>query len=892
MREPYTMAGLRRFLHRLLASFSGGHAESELTREVAAHLALLEEGFRNQGMPADEARLAARRVFGGVEQAKEHHRDARAFRWIGDARRDVSYACRTLARTPGFTAVAVATLALGIGTTTAIYSLFDAVLLRPLAVDRPHELRVVKQIASVGKISKESTYLPHAWFVELRSQPEVFSAVTAFAEGRDAIATVNGRQRRLIGGAVFVADNYFDFLGVTAAAGRVFTMGAHDTADRSVVISDAMRQREFGDARNPIGEEVLINNVPFTVIGVTPASFTGLEIGQLPDVYLPLDTLSTAQPAAINLSNRATWQVQVIGRLPAGVNAIAAGERLTTVRDFMMLPKLNGVPAGRHSLHLLPVETGLSDVRERFARPLTLLLAMGSLLLLIACANVATLLGARAASRRAEIVIRTTMGAGKSRLMRQLLTESLVLAGLAGALGAVGGSWATQVIFDLLPQDANPVQLDVTMDRRGLAFTMTISLVTALIAGVVPALRSVGFDLASALRDRSRGGAGAHGRPFAVAQIALATILVVASTMFARTVYNLTTVDLGFDPNHLLQVFVAPGERQYQGPQLDKFYRTAYERLRAIPGVVGVTSAQMQLFDRGRTTGTVEAAGWEARAEDEREVQVFQVGPTYFGTTGMRLMRGRDFTEVDVAGAGRVAAINDVLARRFFGETDPIGQTISSGGTYQIVGIVRTAKYNSIRDEDPPALFVPYTTVRSRPRITYILRTAGADETIARLAASAARVDDELIPIDIAPVTSLVGRSMGQERLLAALSSAFAISALLLLAIGLYGIMTFWVTERTAEIGIHLALGAELSRVRWIVIRQPLWLALLGLGIGLPGALAGARAVDGLLFGIDAIDPAAIAASVLLILVVAVGACLLPARRAARIDPMTALRCE
>ena len=806
---------------------------------------------------------------------------------------DLRYAIRTLARTPAFTAIAVATLALGIGTTTAIYSLFDAVLLRPLAVDRPHELRVVKQLVSFGKISKETTYVSHAWFTELRSQPEVFSAVTAFAEGRDAIATVNGRQSRLIGGAVFVADNYFELLGVRAAAGRLFTADAPGVVDRSIVISEAMRQREFGTARDPIGAQILINNVPFTVIGITPASFTGLEIGQLPDVYLPLDTMSIAQPAAITLSNRALWQVQVIGRLPAGVNDIAAGERLSTVRDFMMLPRMNGVPAGQQSLRLLPLETGLSDVRERFARPLTLLLAMGSLLLLIACANVATLLGARAASRRAEIVIRTTMGAGRSRLMRQLLTESLVLAGVAGALGAIGGSWATQVLFDLLPQDASPVQIDIAMDRRVLAFTVVISLITALVAGVVPALRSIGFDLASALRDRSRGGAGAaHGRPFAVAQIALATILVVASTMFARTVYNLTTVDLGFDPNHLLQVFVAPGERQYQGPALEKFYRAAYERLRAIPGVVGVTSAQIQLFDRGKTTGTIDVAGWEARAEDEREVQVFQVGPTYFGTTGMHLLRGRDFTEEDVIGAGRVAAINDVLARRFFGESDPIGQTISSGGTYQIVGIVRTAKYNSIRDEDPPALFVPYTTVRSRPRITYILRTTGADENIARLAASAARVDDELVPIDIAPVTSLVGRSMGQERLLAALSSAFAISALLLLAIGLYGIMTFWVTERTAEIGIHLALGAELSRVRWVVIRQPLWLAVLGLGIGLPGALAAARAVDGLLFGINAFDPSAIAASVLLILVVVVGACVLPARRAARIDPMTALRCE
>jgi len=843
------MAGLRRFLVRLLTSLRLNRAEDDLAR------------------------------------------DARSFRWIDDARRDGSYAFRTLRRSPAFTAVAVTTLALGIGATTAIFSIFDAVLLRPLAVDRPDELRVVRQVAKMmgGRVAKESNNVPYSWFLELRPRPEVFTEVIAFAEGLQAMLTVNGHDRRAIGGVIFVSDNYFDVLGVRPAVGRTFTTGSSGAAERAVVVSDSFWRREFDGSPAAIGSQILVNGAGFTIVGITPAAFTGLELGQVPDLYLPVETMSAAQPAAIGLANRAGWSVQVIGRLQPGITDTAAGERLTATRDFMKTPD----GASSRALNLLPLETGLSDVRASLARPLSLLLGMGSLLLLIACANVATLLGARAASRRSEIVIRTAVGAGRSRLVRQLLTESIMLAALAGSIGVLAGAWATRALLGLLPQDANPLQLEVAMDRRVLGFAIAISLLTAVVAGVVPALRAVGFDLASALRDRSRGGTGAaHGRPFAVAQVALSMILVVASAMFARTVYNLTTVDLGFDPDHLLQVFVAPGDRQYQGPALEKYYRTAFERLRAIPGIRSVTSAQMQLLDRGRTTGTVDVPGWEARSEEEREIQMFQVGPGYFETTGMRLAAGRDFSDQDVFGTARVAAINDVAARRFFGGNDPIGQTIRSGGTYQIIGVVRSAKYNSLRDEEPPAMFVPYTTVRTRPRMTFIVRSAGDDQAVSRLASAALRAEDSLIPLDVAPVSTLVGRNMAQERLLATLSVLFAIAALVLLSIGLYGIMTFWVTERTPEIGIHLALGARLSQVRWVVIRQPLWLAALGIGIGLPAALAASRVVDGLMFGVEPRDPLAIGAAVAVILSVTVAACVAPARRAARIDPMTALRCE
>jgi predicted permease len=487
-------------------------------------------------------------------------------------------------------------------------------------------------------------------------------------------------------------------------------------------------------------------------------------------------------------------------------------------------------------------------------------------------------------------VIRTAIGAGRSRIVRQLLTESLVLAVVAGAIGVVSASWTTRVLLGLLPQSTDPLQLDVVVDRRVLLFTIGMSLVTALLAGLIPALRSLGFDLASALRDRARGGiAGARGRSFAVVQVALSMVLVVASAMFARTVYNLATLDAGFEPEHLIQVMAAPGERQYEGTALERFYVDAAARLRAIPGVRSVSSSQLSLLEEARTTGTVATPGSGQRPGEEHEVQFLQVGAGFFETTGMGVLRGRDFSADDLDNKRRVAALNDAAARQLFGDADPVGQTLSN---FQVIGVVRGAKYNSLRDGQAPVVFVPYTITRIRPRMTFLVRAAGGDGAVIRAAGPAVRGNDSRIPIDVTPMQTFVDRSIAPERLLAILSIAFAASALVLLSIGLYGIMTFWVTERTPEIGIHLALGARLSHVRWVVIRQPLWLTAIGIGIGLPAAIAGSRAIDSLMFGVEARDPMMMAAAVVVIVLVTILACLPPARRAARVDPMTALRCE
>lgn len=884
------MAFFRRLLQKLWSSAAHQAAEDELSREIRAHLTLLEDSYRQQGMSADDAGFAARRAFGGrVEQAKEQHRDARSFRWFDDLRRDVAYSVRSLSRTPAFTAAALLTLSLGIGATTAVFTLFDSVLLKPLPVDRPENLRVVRHaMLTGGRTQKASTNVPYGWFTELRTQPEVFTEILGFADLNEATLGAGGRERRLAGGGLFVSDNYFTLLGVAPRLGRTFSRG--DASDRGIVLGYACWQREFGAASDVVGQQILINGVAFTVNGVAPAGFFGLELGQVPDIFLSLEMLGEAQPAIASLANRESWSVQIVGRLTPGTNDIAAGDRLTMLRDFMTLP-----PAGqaKHRLQLVPVETGLSDLRPRFVRPLSIMLGMGAMLLLVACANVATLLGARAAARKQEIVIRAAIGAGRGRLLRQLITESMVLAVAAGALGLVWGSWATRILPGLMSQESSPLRLDLPMDRRVLLFAAAISLVTALLAGVAPALRSLRLDLSLAMRDRSHGGAGtSRARPFAIVQVALSVILVVASTMFARTIFNLSGVELGFKPEHLIQVSADPGARLLEGPTLDAFYRGAYGRLRALPNVRSVTSTQFPLFERSKTTGSVAVPGVESLSDDERTVQFFQVGATFFETMGIRILRGRDFTDQDMTGAHKIVAINEAAAQRFFGDDDPIGRTIRSAGVYEVAAVVRGAKYNTARDEELPVLFMPYTTVRQRARITFVVRVADQTDDHMQSLGTAVRGDDPLIPISMTPMSTFVERSMAQERLLAGLSTAFAAAALLLLSIGLYGIMTFWVTERTAEIGIHLALGAGLSHVRWVVIRQPLWLAGAGIAFGLPVALAGSRVMAGLLFGVGPWDAVTIGVAVFIIVMVAIVACLPPAYRAARVDPMTALRCE
>lgn len=805
----------------------------------------------------------------------------RAAHLVDDFVRDLRYAARLMARTRGFTAVAVLSLALGIGATAAIFTLFDALLLKPLPVERPDELRVTTQLTLAGqRIAKSSTMHPYRWFQELRAHAEVFSEVLAFAELPDIAIAHGARALHARGGAVFVSDNYFTLLGVAAGRRGPFTYDHARTADRhlTAVLADAFWRREFGSDWRVIGQVIRINDVPFTIVAVAPPKFFGLRLGHTVDVFLPLDSLGAAQPGQPRLSDRSNWRVQVVGRLRPGISDAVAGERLTAFRS-RLAPR--GQRAPDVAMVVAPLETGLSTLRDRFARPLWVLLAMVALLLFIGCANAATMLVSRASTRRAEIAIRASIGAGRARLLRQLAAESLLLTALAAAAGLAIALWMIDGLALLLPAGDDPVLLDLGLDGRILAFTIAVCGVAALLSTIVPSVHTLRADSRRPMRGRLA-------RPFVVGQLALALVLLVGAGLLTRTLLELTQVDPGFDANRVVLATVDPGAREYDSPRLVRYYGDVLERLRAMPGVSSATVSQLSFLGTARTTGTVEVPGFTPRSDEERWVQMFYVGPDFFHTLGISVLAGRDFEQLDFGGAPAVAAINEAAARRYFDGQDPIGRTVSG---YRLVGVARNARYNTLRDENIPAMFVPYG-LNPRGRMVFAVRTELSEAAAFQAVTAAIRALDPLVPYQVSTLDAVKEESISQERLLAVISTFFAITALLLVAIGLYGVMAFWVTERTREFGIRVALGAAPRRVLWGVLRRVLGLVAAGTALGMAAAAGGSRLIASLLFGLAPHDPLTVAGAALVLAAVAVLAGYLPARRAARVDAVLALRCE
>lgn len=883
---------------RLRSLFLSKSVEQDLSDEIHDHLERRAAEFAAKGLTTTEARDAALRAFGGVEQRKDECRDARRVGLVHDFVKDVGYAARMARRHPAFTTTAVLSLALGIGASSAIFSIFDALLLKGLSVARPHELRVTTQVVTIGgRIRKSTATMSFDWFQNVPAQAGVFADVLAFADLQDAVLDVGDHEIRASGGALFVTPNYFSALGVVPRVGRVFHVGdtAQSASPTPIVLSHHFWTRHFGGGPSVVGRQLRINGMPSVVVGVAPSGFFGLTIGRVPDAFLPLSAMSLAQPGLPLLTNPANWRVHVVGRLKTGTDESLAAERLMTLTE---IPRLagTGLEQPKWVIRLLPLETGLSDLRARFVRPLSALMTMVSLLLVIAATNVATMLISRTSARRTEMVIRTTMGAGRGRVMRQLAAEALLLAAVAGALGVLFAKLATSALVALLPPGTGQLPLGAGPDWRVLLFTSAASIGAALLAGIAPAVLTLRVDLTASLRERWRRSSTPAVRhlsnPFVVIQVAVVVILVIASGLLARTLMGLSAVDPGFKPEHMIFATVSPGDRDYRDARLDEYYRALLDRLRQAPGVVDASVLQMPLLTRNRTTGTLEVPGFSPATEDERWVQVFQVGPRFFQTLGMTLVEGRDFADTDVAGTGLVAAINQSAARRYFGDASPLGRTVHSDRDFEIVAVVRDARYNSLREEPVPALFVPYASVRRRASMIFAIRTEGNDTAALGTIATVVRERDPLVPFEIMPFTEIVRASVAQERLLAALSTFFAGAAVLLLMIGLYGIMAFWVTERTPEIGVRLALGARPAQVGWAVLLQPIRLALVGIAVGIPIIVAIARASAAFLFGLTPQDPLTIALATLLVLGVAAAAGALPARRATKVDPIAALRCE
>jgi predicted permease len=843
---------------------------------------------------------------------------------ITDLWQDLRYTARSLRMNPGFTLVTTLTLALGIGANTAIFTVIDALMLKRLPVRNPEQLvRFEVHFVNIypnGATDPRTGYdFPHSTFVKFRTLASFFSDVSGITQMDRSNVMVDGPDGSMDSGQVVVgmaSGNYFSNLGVQAALGRTFTPdddripGGHPVT----VISYGYWERRFARAANMVGRTLTLNGTKYDIIGVTAKGFSGDWVGKPVDFWVPFMMASQVMAEAPGGLSR--FGARVIGRLKPGVKKEQAEAAAQLLHRQILLEEFpNPSPArlkhiASHRIELVPAATGYSPQRQSFGQPLAILMIVVGLLLLIACANVANLLLARAAARQREMAVRLALGAGRGRVIRQLLAESALLAVLGGALGLLFAWWGTNAMAVFMqsgpmtgPVLSTNLHLDLHPDARVFAFTAALSLSTAILFGLVPALRSSRVSLTPALMGRGAGSGNAGrrfglGQALVIAQVALSLILLIGAGLFARTLSNLKAQDLGFDREHTLLVWLAPGQTGRPIQALVELYRTVKERLSTIPGA---NSASVSLG--GVLDGSEGGASSELFIIPDQsprpglKLKVVFVSSGFFETVRIPLLRGRDFTEQDTEPAPRVTIIDETSARFFFGDQNPIGKRIDDPGPdseSEIVGVVKDAKTGTPRD-DRGVIYRPY---RQRERF---LRTnwCVAVRATGKPTALAAGIRQELRNIDhnlpvlrINTIEQQLDDVLFQERLIASLSGLFALLAVLLACLGLYGVISYTVARRTSEIGIRLALGATQAGVLRMILKESLMLALGGIVIGGPATIAITRLISSRLFGVSAADPLTIAVASLLMIAVAALAAFLPAYRAARLDPMVALRCE
>lgn len=890
--------------------------EAELRAELEFHLEQHTAELVAAGADPREARLAARRALGDLSRYEEECRDVRRTRSLETFVQDLRYGLRALRKSPVFTVVAVLTLALGIGVNTGIFTLTDALLLRDLPVRDPGRLMAVGDPArthslSSGSLRADTFSVP--MYRALRERSHAFSGL--LASGRPGRITVGDeaadRPARLAGR--LVSGNYFEVLGVPALVGRTF--GADE--DRltgtapSVVISYDYWTRRFARHLGVVGRPLLLNSHPYTIVGVAPPGFFGDVVGTNADVWVPLGMQPRLNPGRNFLSSWDTSWLVLIGRLAPGASAKEAARATRSLFAQIVATRADGaIPQellDDDDRHLSPqvssARAGLSSLRGNFAQPLQALTVIVALVLLIACINLANLLLERAMGRQKEISVRLALGAGRLRLVRQLLTESLLLALVGGALGMFLSFWADVGLLHLVglrPTGA----LDLRPNLHVLGFTALLSLSTGLLFGLVPALHATRVELAPALRERSRSVAGARrgrwslGRALVVSQLALSLLLLTGAGLFLRTLRNLQRLDLGYDPRGILMLEVDPVVAGHEGKALGPFVETLVARLRALPGVTGATVSENGLFSGTESMTTISIAGRPALADGDGDVAYDRVGPGYFEVVGIPILRGRGIEAGDRAGSPPVAVINESMARAYFGSADPIGQRFAElpvpDVVYEVVGVSRDAHDHDLRSEVPRRYYAPLMqSAETLGAFNCEIRTARpADHLVAPVRAAVAAIDRKVAILDLAPLSDNVAELVRYDDAVAKLASAFGLLALALAAIGLYGVVSHGVSRRTNEIGVRMVLGAGQLGVLWMVVRETMALALTGIAIGAPAALVATRAVSGRLFGVSAHDVPTLLGATGILVGIALMAGLIPGSRAIRVDPGEAIRQE
>src|SRR5262245_10622202 len=831
---------------------------------------------------------------------------------------DLRYGARMLRKKPGFTLIAALTLSLGIGANTAIFSLIDATLLRMLPVREPERLALFgtgeSMGVAVGFPSMRTELFSYPFYRDLRRRNQVFSDVAAVHSLPNRVYGVvnasgtEGEAEQI--DARLVSGSYFPVLGVNAIHGRTFTdaddqvPGGHPV----VVASHAWWERRLGADPAAVGKTITIGSIIYTLIGVTPREFFGTEVGESPDIWIPLAMEEQIPPGSKGLNDNLFQSLLLIGRLKPGVRIEQANVEANLLFKQWLQEHTGSQPSSERlqeiqqaSVELTPAGRGLSQLRFFFSEPLRALMAVVALVLLIACANVANLLLARGATRRKEFAVRLALGAGRLRLIRQLGVESLLLAALGGALGVLIASWGSYGLVWMASTGPQPLPLDVTPNARILGFTLLASLLSAAIFGMAPALRATRFELNPALKD-GRGDAAMTrsllGKALVVAQVALSLLVLVGAGLFVRSLINLRNVDTGFNQRNVLLLQLATDSVGFKedDPLLANLYREVEEKVNAIPGV-RAASFSLFSFNQGAVTIPISVQGAASPISGNTVILNNMVGPDFFTAMNLPLILGRPFGPLDTKTSPKVAVISEEMARRFFPNESPLGKryrwgTSGSGDEFEVIGVVKDAKYRSLNEGPQPMAYYPYSQ-QGMYLGNLEVRFSGEPGVVAAAARRAVKEVNGALPIfEVATLSDQVDRSLVQQKLIARLSSLFGLLALLLASVGIYGVISYSVTQRTREIGVRMALGAERSDVLRLVLGQGAKLALIGALVGLGASWALTRWIEGLLFNVSPTDRMTFVIISLLLMAVALLACYIPARRATNVDPMVALRCE
>jgi predicted permease len=817
-------------------------------------------------------------------------------------RQDLRYAIRTLASQPGFAAVAVLSLALGIGANTAIFSVINNVLLNALPVRDPQSLVMLTNPASngitVGSKSGEREELTWSEFRQLQDLPNVFSSLMACQIEPEHVTIRAGTSEPEETLVQLVSSGYFSTLGVPALLGRTLSTD-DDPAATHAVISYDYWQRRFGGRSDVLGTTMTIRAGVFSVVGVAPPAFFGETVGQRPDVWVPLTLQPVVLPGRRWLhenpgGDKVMW-LHVFGRLKPGVR-LETAQSAANLRFQQGLAAFYGSAerAGRQWLKVRSAATGASQIRGQIAEPLTMLLAASGLVLLIACANLGNLLLARTTARTREIAVRLALGASRGRLVRQFLTESMVLAMLGGLAGLAAASILRAGLLSLIPE---VIPVPVTPDVRVLAFAFVLTVVAGLVLGLLPVLRTMNLNATAGLKEQGRGLTASAawlraGRFVVVGQLALSLPLLIGAGLLFRTFENLREADLGYTKERVIQVRVDVQMGGYDDQRRLPLFQRLLDRVRATPGVSAASYSKSGVFLGSRSSGRVEVEGYTQKADGEVWSVWDHIGPDYLSTLGVPLLLGREITERDQSSGNWVCVINERFAKQYFAGRNPLGMHVDK---YEIVGVARNSRSRNVREEIDPRFFVPAgQPTDSPPRfITFVARTAAEPSSVLAGVRRAILSEDPNLPITAASaLTELVDKQMAQDRLLARLSTAFGIVALLLAAIGLYGVLSYGVARRTSEIGIRKALGAQHTAVMAMMLRETGLLLLAGLVAGTFLAAAVTRVIATRLYGLAPTDPVTIGVAVVMLAGVALLAAWVPAHRASRVDPLVALRCE